>query len=303
METSNTDRNVEVLQNELAAYIREDATVDWSDPGMPKSPIKEITPGLEANAYYFGHPEWAANYFKYCHRNKRFQSRWKAATGPWDDRIVVDIGCGPGNIFASVKGKPRLLIGVDVSEGGLRMAEKLGYRPLLADAHALPLKDGFADLVVLNATLHHCDHMEDVLREAARLVKPGGLLVSDHDPQHSAWNFKGIAWLLWQARLLIYRVIKKGFHRSGNEQSCVLTSEIHHDAGKGLTREMFHNILEPLGFEVQIHPHNHNLGSEVLDGNWGRSERKYRIAQWLSGVNPDSPAGALSLMCVARRVR
>jgi len=99
--------------------------------------------------------------------------------------------------------------------------------------------------------MRHCTtaiNMEEVLKEAARLVKPGGLLVSDHDPQHSAWNFKGIAWFaLWQARLLIYRVIKKGFHRSGDEQSCVLTSEIHHDAVRA-QQEMFHQILEPLWF-------------------------------------------------------
>ena len=88
--------------------------------------------------------------------------------------MVVDIGCGPGNVHASLKCSPQLLIGVDVSANALAMAERLGYTPLLADAHALPLVDQFADYVVLNATLHHCDDMTRVLAEAARLVRPGG---------------------------------------------------------------------------------------------------------------------------------
>jgi hypothetical protein len=64
MELPNTGRDVGVAQNELAAYIREDAQVDWSDAGMPKSPIKEMTPGLEANAYYFGAPGVGAELFQ-----------------------------------------------------------------------------------------------------------------------------------------------------------------------------------------------------------------------------------------------
>lgn len=39
--------------------------------------------------------------------------------------------------------------------------------------------------------------MNKVLVEAARLVRPGGLLISDHDPQRSAWNWKGLGMLLY----------------------------------------------------------------------------------------------------------
>jgi hypothetical protein len=52
---------------------------------------------------------------------------------------------------------------------------------------------------------------------------------------------------------------------------------------------------------VEIFPQNHNLGSEVLDGNWGRSSRKFRIAQVVSGLNPNSRKAALSILCRATR--
>jgi SAM-dependent methyltransferase len=290
-----------LVRERLDPYLALNAEVDWSDETMPSSPFVNRTPGLEANQRYFDEPEWAACYFKYCHRNDNFRSRWLAATGSWDDKIVVDVGCGPGNVFASVGGNPKLLIGVDVSRGALEMARTLGYTPIQADAHALPLVSGFADIVVLNAAIHHCDDMERVLVEAARLVAPGGVLVTDHDPQLTAWNFRGPAKWAWDFRLKLYLWMKKGFHRSVEEQAIALTSEIHHEPGDGVTPEFFHRVLPPLGFKVELYPHNHDVGAEALAGNHGRSSKKFRIAQRLSGMNPNSREAALSILCRAMR--
>lgn len=285
----------------LEPFLDPTVEIDWTNSDLPVSPIVERTPGLEANCRYFGNLEWASSYFKHCHRNERFRSRWTAACGSWDDQVVVDIGCGPGNLFASLGGRPRLLLGVDISPGTLELARQVGYQTVLADAHRLHFVPAFADIVVMNATLHHCDHMATVLAEAGRLVKPGGLFVSDHDPQRSAWDFRGPAKWAWDFRLKAYLWIKKGFHRSMEEQTVALASEIHHEPGRGVTRALYHETLEPLGFEVALFPHNHDLGREIFDGKIGRADRKYRVAQLLSGVNPNSPKAALSLFCRAVR--
>ncbi|MGF1461329.1 MAG: class I SAM-dependent methyltransferase [Leptolyngbyaceae cyanobacterium] len=262
---------------------------------------KNITLGLGANAEYFGHPQWATQYFEACHRDAAFIDRWRYAIGNWNGKVVVDIGCGPGNVFASLGGQPAELIGVDVSFQGLKMAAKLGYQPLLADAQALPLRSAIADVVVMNATLHHCDDMIGALSEAARLVKPGGRLVCDHDLQKSAWDFKGLAYALWQGRLPLYRLMKRGGHASTREQQCALAGEVHHLPGDGLTVEFYHSVLSRMGFTTQVYPHNHSLGAEIFTGKVGIAPLKYRLAQRLSGIDPTSQAGALSLMCVAHR--
>lgn len=286
---------------EVKSFLKPEAELTEKEKYFEQH-ITHITEGLKANAYYFNNFEWANEYLTYCHRSQSFKDRWTKALGDdWSDKIVVDIGCGPGNIFATLGKQPRLLLGVDVAPTALEIAFGIGYKTILADANSLPFVSGFADIVTLNATLHHCENMEAVLAEAARLVKPGGLLVTDHDPQLSAWDFKGLAKLLWNARLWYYKFIQYGFHKDTHQQHSALASEIHHKPGHGVTKEMFKRILEPMGFEVNVFSHNHDVGAEVLHGEKGRAALKYRLGNLLSGRNPDDEKSALSLMCVAKR--
>ena len=286
----------------IREVLLEDACIKVVD-GINVAPIPplNITFGLGANAEYFGHEKWGKQYLDAVHRDQEFIDRWNEATGPWDNKIVVDIGCGPGNVFASLGGKPKLLIGVDISFGALKMAKNLGYTPLLADAQDLPLRSGFADIVVINATLHHVDDMKAVLSEAARLVKPGGILVTDQDTQLSAMNFKGLGYQMWIIRYLIYRFTKRGGHASAYEQRCAIAGEVHQVCGDGVTNDLYHSVLEQQDFDVKIYPHNNTLGTEVFKGNMGRANFKYRLAQRLSGMNPSDSSSALSLMCVAHK--
>lgn len=288
------------LLDAIQPYVKSGTEIKET-PDYLECPIAHPTVGLKANAYYFGNHEWAEEYLTYCHRSETFKNRWQAAIHNWDGKVVVDIGCGPGNIFATLGGKPKLLIGIDVAPASLLMAKRQGYIPVLADATHLPFIEGFADLVVMNAALHHCDDMEAVLKEGARLLKPGGLLVTDHDPQLSAWNYKGPAKWMWDARLVLYKMTGKGFHKSDSQQQWALASEIHHQPGHGVTVDFFQKALQPLGFSVKVYPHNHALGAEVLQGQMGKAEFKYRIGNFLSGRHPNKKESALSLMCVARK--
>ena len=271
----------------------------WEN-GILIYPIPAPSPAMQANSFYFGHPVWAKEYLEACHQDEAFRSLWRAAMGSWDDKVVVDVCCGPGNLFASLGGSPRLLIGVDISKGGLQMARQLGYITVLADAHHIPFVSGFADIVTLNAALHHCDDMAKVLAEAARLVRPGGMLICDRDQQLTSMDFKGISLWLWKVRLLVWRVMKRGPHGNQEQQNCMLATEIHAEyPGDGVTPELFYDTLEPMGFQVNLYPHNNNVGASALQGNYGRAKFRWRLLQRLSGINPDSPEAAMSLMCVA----
>jgi ubiquinone/menaquinone biosynthesis C-methylase UbiE len=259
---------------------------------------------IQANSLYFSNPDWAKTYFEACHRDALFKERWQAAIGSLDDKIVVDVGCGPGNLYASLGGQPKLLIGIDVALGSLEMAKSIGYLPILADAHNIPLVSGFADIVMVNATLHHCLDMKKVLQEAARLVKLGGVLVVDHDPQLTAWDYKGLGLLLYNIRLgFLYRFFLRNLYIPYEERLKALATETHHKPGHGVTKSLFSMTLEPTKFTVQIFPHNNAVGAEALAGSYGKPPHwRYKIGQLLSGINPLAPEAALSLMCVATRL-
>ncbi|WP_257993192.1 class I SAM-dependent methyltransferase [Cupriavidus pauculus] len=282
----------------LQPYLRAGAVVQ---PGwFPRATIR-YTRGMRANAHYFSQPKWMDDWLANVHRYAQWRERWLAVTGPLDGKVLVDVGCGPGNVLATLGGTPQVAIGVDVAEGSLQRAAVVGYVPLQADAHDMPLATGIADIVAINGSLHHCDDMAAVLAEAARLVKPGGVLITDHDPQFTAWNFRGLAMLMWRLRVPIYRWLKRGGHAAAdNEQYWALATELHHRPGDGVTEALLRGVLEPRGWHVRVLPHNHFVGAEVFEGQIGPSPLKMRMAQRLSGIRPGTPQAAMSLFCVAR---
>jgi SAM-dependent methyltransferase len=287
----------------LQPYLSPNTEISIDKDDLPTCQIPSFSPSMLANSYFFGHPIWGKEYFETSHRHDRFRERWQAATGSWDNKVVVDIGCGPGNLYATLGGSPKAIVGVDISPGALKMAQQAGYTPLLADAQHLPLVDRCADLVVANATIHHCDDMARVLAEAARIVKEGGLLVTDKDAQGTALNLRGLGLLLRDARFFVYRMIRSKYYLSVEYRQARQATETHNqNPGDGISPELYYQVLEPLGFEVQLFPHNHDLGREVLAGKIGKMSWKRRLAQRLSGIDPDTPAAAQSIMCIAKRI-
>ncbi|MEM1255746.1 MAG: class I SAM-dependent methyltransferase [Cyanobacteria bacterium P01_H01_bin.21] len=286
----------------LDPYLTSDK-VQYSDDGIAVASNLVYTQGMLANSYFFGHPIWAKKDFQREAHNPFWKRRWQKIIPSWDNKLVVDIGCGFGHVLATLGGNPALIIGIDISLDALKHAQQLGYTPLLADAENLPLRTGFADIVTLNATLHHCDNMTNTLREAARLVKPGGLLVTDIDPQKSAWNLKDLGILVNRARrrFPMYWLFRFSRYRSRTEIEMRWATETHRSKpGDGVTPQLYNQVLNPLGFALNVYPHNHNVGDELFSGNLGRLPWHYQLTQKLSGIQPNQPVSAQSIMCVAR---
>ncbi len=91
---------------------------------------------------------------------------------------VLDMGCGDGH-FASVAFDHSLDVGVDPWWEPLREAKtRDAYRMLIcSDGAKVPFEDGYFASAVSNSVLEHIPHVEDVLTELARVVRPGGRFV------------------------------------------------------------------------------------------------------------------------------
>jgi SAM-dependent methyltransferase/uncharacterized protein YbaR (Trm112 family) len=103
-----------------------------------------------------------------------------AAAGAAD--VLVDVGCGPGNVLRHAAGRFRRPLGVDLCLPMLRRAASSGFQVVAGDACRLPLRSQAADAVTAFSFLHHLAEPGRFLREAARVLKPGGFFYSDWDP-------------------------------------------------------------------------------------------------------------------------
>jgi demethylmenaquinone methyltransferase/2-methoxy-6-polyprenyl-1,4-benzoquinol methylase len=94
---------------------------------------------------------------------------------------VVDIGVGTGLLARealTLTGDRRSVIGVDVSEAMLAIAQaNLGIPLIQGAAEALPLAAAIADFVTMGYALRHVADLEVALREALRILQPGGRIV------------------------------------------------------------------------------------------------------------------------------
>ena len=108
---------------------------------------------------------------------------------PWIARLhprrAIDVGSGTGRWTARLSA-----IGVDASPAMLAVAAgKPGLRGRLAaaDATALPIASGPADLVLCALTLGCIRDQADAMHEFARILAPGGtLLLTDFHPAAAA---------------------------------------------------------------------------------------------------------------------
>jgi ubiquinone/menaquinone biosynthesis C-methylase UbiE len=99
-----------------------------------------------------------------------------------EDGRGIDVGCGDGRLMQVLRrhGVDWRLVGVDYDEAEIALAEATGvYEELHAcSAESIPELDASFDFAFSNSVLEHIPPLPAVLRETARVLKPGGRLLA-----------------------------------------------------------------------------------------------------------------------------
>jgi ubiquinone/menaquinone biosynthesis C-methylase UbiE len=92
---------------------------------------------------------------------------------------VLDVGCGPGLASQVFSGKIKHVAGVDATAPFVEIARRRvpGGDFRVAEMEALPYADGSFDALTSFNAFQYAASPLNALREAGRVVKPGGIVV------------------------------------------------------------------------------------------------------------------------------
>ena len=111
-------------------------------------------------------------------RRRRFQDRFLQQLDVEIAGDVLDVGCMDGRFTARFAERARSVVGLDIVPHTIW--ERLrgpNLRFVVGDAQRLPFADASFDVVLAVAMLHHTASPISVIREMARVRRPGGTLV------------------------------------------------------------------------------------------------------------------------------
>lgn len=118
---------------------------------------------------------------------------------------VADIGCGTGDLLASLKAKAKKVIGIDSSSEMLKEArirldssgnETADLR--LGEFEHLPMRDGEVGTAVSSMALHHIQNPGLAIKEVSRIMENGGTFIIAEYDKHSDESMRekyGDLWL------------------------------------------------------------------------------------------------------------
>jgi len=151
---------------------------------------------------------------------------------------LLDIGCGTGFILNIAKEHFTHVVGIDITP---KMIEKINRTKnmdiCIANSEALPFENNSFNICTAYGFLHHLLEFESTLMEAYRVLKNGGMLYTDQDPNLYFWDNN------------ITERTAKALERKVNIPRNITKLAEYHDALGGIDGNKIKNLLYTIGYK------------------------------------------------------
>lgn len=124
--------------------------------------------------------------------SKTLTNYFRLLTNPKKKEKLLDAGCGTAEFTSKLKKFDLLIYGMDISSKAIESAKKKNKDILfyVGDIENTGFKNSSFDIIVFSGVLHHFPDFSNVLKEAYRILKPGGRIFA-YDPHY----YNPIMWL------------------------------------------------------------------------------------------------------------
>lgn len=130
------------------------------------------------------------SYKKFFYGN-RFSNVFTALS-PKKGEKILDIGAGSGYYSFHALRKGALVTASDISQNYLSQAKKLckgKIETVVASSEKLPFKDNIFDKILMSEVIEHTPKYRESVKEAIRVLKPGGIAVITTPNKKSYMNY------------------------------------------------------------------------------------------------------------------
>ncbi len=115
--------------------------------------------------------------------------KWLGQLRPPSGLEILDVGCGAGNMIHHLSRYGHVR-GIEVDPRPVKIAQSRGYDVRRADAaKGIPFEDASFDLVTALDVIEHVEDDAAVLRQARRVLKPGGHLLVTTPAFQWLWSY------------------------------------------------------------------------------------------------------------------
>lgn len=184
---------------------------------------------------------------------------------------TLDVGCGDGH-FASVAFQRQLEVGLDPGRGVLREARgRAVYHWLVqSDGGRMPFPNDYFASAISNSVLEHIPHVDAVLMDLGRVLKPGALFIFCV-PNDRFLDSLSIGQFLNRCRLSVLGDLYRSFFNR-------ISRHVHCDSP-----QIWQHRLEQAGF--QLERYWHYFSPEALSQvEWGHYfGLPSLLIRWLTG--------------------